>query len=65
MRAGETTVLSCAVPLVGRYVYVSLRANEWLTLCEVEVYSPDASKKSHSLILFDLLFNLTLELVQA
>ena len=39
--AAERKTLSCAVPVIGRYVYISLRVQEWLTLCEVEVYSPD------------------------
>ena len=39
--AGERRMLSCPVPVVGRYVYISLRTQDWLTLCEVEVYSPD------------------------
>ena len=34
---GQTKALQCSQPRVGRYVFVKLRVNEYLTLCEVEV----------------------------
>lgn len=35
----ETKDLKCTSPVMGRYVYVALRVQEELTLCEVEVYA--------------------------
>jgi len=46
--AGERRTLSCPVPIIGRYVYISLRVQEWLSLCEVEVYSPDPGTSTKS-----------------
>ena len=34
---GQTKMLQCSQPRVGRFVFVKLRVNEYLTLCEVEV----------------------------
>ena len=34
---GQTKALQCSQPRTGRYVFVKLRVNEYLTLCEVEV----------------------------
>ena len=34
---GQTKALTCSQPKVGRFVFVKLRVNEYLTLCEVEV----------------------------
>ena len=34
---GQTKALTCSQPKIGRYVFVKLRVNEYLTLCEVEV----------------------------
>ncbi|XP_065056205.1 uncharacterized protein LOC135684538 [Rhopilema esculentum] len=39
--AGETKTLYCSTPLTGQYVYVWLKGEDHLTLCEVEVFSPD------------------------
>eukprot|EP00795_Rhopilema_esculentum_P012586 gene12586-3287_t len=36
---GQTQELSCTPPKQGRYVFVALRVQEWLTLCEVEVFA--------------------------
>ena len=36
--SGKTAVLLCSRLVTGRYVYVSLRVREYLTLCEVEVF---------------------------
>ncbi|XP_065051247.1 uncharacterized protein LOC135680930 isoform X2 [Rhopilema esculentum] len=36
---GQTKELACTSPKAGRYVYVTLRVQEWLTLCEVEVFA--------------------------
>ncbi len=43
-KAGETRSLDCTSPKVGRYVSVGLRVNEYLTLCEVEVFAVGGSK---------------------
>ena len=39
MRQGGTVSLHCRRNNHGRYVYVMLRGRNYLTLCEVEVYS--------------------------
>ena len=39
MKQGGTATLRCAGNNHGRYVYVMLRGTNYLTLCEVEVYS--------------------------
>jgi len=36
---GETKLLTCSSPVIGRYVYIRILVHEWLTLCEVQVYA--------------------------
>lgn len=38
MGKGQTRQFPCSRPIKGRYVFVVLNVNEYLTLCEVEVY---------------------------
>ena len=42
---GKTAMLLCSRLVTGRYVYITLRAREYLTLCEVEVFE---GKGKHS-----------------
>ena len=44
MRQGGTVSLHCRRNNHGRYVYVMLRGRNYLTLCEVEVYSQGGKK---------------------
>ena len=37
--ANETKAFDCTEPLVGRYVTIHFNRSEFLSLCEVEVYS--------------------------
>ena len=46
--SGQTVELSCSEAISGRYVYVTLRITEYLTLCEVEVFED----KGNVLLLF-------------
>ena len=32
-------MLTCSKPVTGKYVYVRTLVNDWLTLCEVQVYA--------------------------
>ena len=36
---GEAKTLSCSKPLRGRYLFVTLKTTEILTVCEVEVFA--------------------------
>ena len=36
---GQTKDISCTTQRTGRYVFIILRATEYLTLCEVEVFA--------------------------
>lgn len=36
---GETKTLTCSSSVIGKYVYVRTLINDWLTLCEVQVYA--------------------------
>ena len=36
---GRTIELTCSNPVAGRYVFIRLKVKEYLTLCEVEVYT--------------------------
>lgn len=42
---GQTKEIKCSRPMPGRYVYVTLRTTEYLTLCEVEVYAQIGGKR--------------------
>ena len=44
MRQGGSVSLHCRGNNHGRYVYVMLRGRNYLTLCEVEVYSQGGKK---------------------
>ena len=39
MKQGQTRQFPCSRMIKGRYVFVVLNVNEYLTLCEVEVYA--------------------------
>ena len=40
--------LTCEKPVKGRYVYVTIKAVEYLTLCEVEIISASGGKCEYS-----------------
>ena len=45
---GQTQDLTCTPPKTGRYVYVTLRGTDYLTLCEVEVLAVKGGRSFHS-----------------
>lgn len=52
--SGQTVELPCSNPVAGRYVYLTLRVTEYLTLCEVEVFEAKGNVLPRFILMFGL-----------
>ena len=61
MKRGQTRQFPCRMPVKGHFVFVVLNRNEYLTLCEVEVYGIKGMPKMYFQFHFLLLVSFNFE----